>query len=378
MYHNRHRLSLPETDTRVHHDSAVNEGPAGLIQKALALDMKIWSAEKLISVLDRSEPVSRVPVPTAITRLPAQSANPSTASLTNLLRAERLNGTTERDPTQKRHDYVYFQKNSFFVLVEDMRQELATVIALEYPIARGRDGKERGHWPVLHCHPRARGPFVEYDEKEEKRREKIDRADHDREVERERRMARLRDYERRRKVEMQARGRTDLRRSVSMNNLRRRATFSGVGADGFYDMEAEYGGGDIEAPESANASGYLASGTYVAASGNSVGITSTTGTTSTAGLSFRNLQLPSALKDKLQNQVVTSRRVPVPLPVGKENSMGPPLSIPDRPQRILRKSRSTNTIRLPKREEGMKPGYCESCRVKFEDFKQVSYDPPLF
>jgi regulatory subunit for Cdc7p protein kinase len=29
-------------------------------------------------------------------------------------------------------------------------------------------------------------------------------------------------------------------------------------------------------------------------------------------------------------------------------------------------------MRLPKRDEGTKPGYCESCRVKFEDFQQVS------
>jgi len=45
--------------------------------------------------------------------------------------------------------------------------------------------------------------------------------------------------------------------------------------------------------------------------------------------------------------------------------MGPPEKLP---QPGLRKSKSTNTLRLPKRDEGSKPGYCESCRVKFDDF----------
>jgi regulatory subunit for Cdc7p protein kinase len=50
--------------------------------------------------------------------------------------------------------------------------------------------------------------------------------------------------------------------------------------------------------------------------------------------------------------------------------MGPPARVPGRPN-VLRKSRSTNTLRLPKREEGKKPGYCESCRIRFDDFKLV-------
>lgn len=296
--------------------------------------------------------------------------------MTRLLESERLHGISERDPTQKRHDFVYFTKNSYFVLVEDLRQELATIAAQEYPIERGPDGVERGGWPVLHCHPRARGPFIEYDEKEEKRRQKADRAEHEREKERAKRTAQFKEeMERRRKamIALQAK-QHDLRRTVSLNNLHRRASFpQQTGHGGFVDLDADFP--DEEPVGSANASGYLASGTYMAASGNSVGITSTTGTTSTAGLPSRSLQMPHILKGRLQQQVVTSRRV-APLTQSregsKENVMGPPLLVPDR-QRVLRKSRSTNTIRLPKREEGAKPGYCESCRVKFEDFTEVRF-----
>lgn len=75
----------------------------------------------------------------------------------------------------------------------------------------------------------------------------------------------------------------------------------------------------------------------------------------------------------MQHEVVTSRKVLNAATRGKDTSMGPP-PLPER-QRILRKSRSTNTMRLPKRDETSKPGYCESCRQKFPDFKEVRRPP---
>jgi regulatory subunit for Cdc7p protein kinase len=332
----------------------------------MAFDMKIWSIDKLTSVLERCLPPEAVPStsgPTAARNVQSSKER----SLTRLLENERLHGTTERDPTQKRHDFVYFSKNCYFVLVEDMRQELQTLISLEYPISKSRDGKESGSWPVLYCDPRARGPFLPFDEREERRVEKAERAERDREADLLRRKAKLREQERRRKAQQEAQKKGDLRRTVSMQNMRRRLSLGDECPEGL-DFN-----GDIECdPDSAAASGYLASGNYVAASGNSVGITSTTGTTSTTGLSLRSLQLPRNIAGKLSKEVVTNRRLSHIAPtVGKENAMGPPPTVPDRPQRLLRKSRSTNTMRLPKRDEGTKPGYCESCRVKFEDFQQV-------
>lgn len=344
-----------------------------MVQTALAWNIKVWSAAKLENVLDRCRaPHPRNGLAIAAAGQPTVTMGKE-RSLTRLLESERLHGTTERDPTQRRHDFAYFSKNSYFVLVEDLRQELATIAAQEYPIERAADGTERGGWPVLHCHPRARGPFIEYDEKEERKRQKADRAERDREKERIRRKAQWKEeLERKRKAQLVLQAKHhDLRRTASLNNLHRRASYPQAGEGGFVDLDADFG--DEERVESANASGYLASGTYMAASGNSVGITSTTGTTSAAGVPSRNLQLPSTLKGRLQQQVVTSRKValgPQDKEGSKENVMGPPLLVPDR-QRVLRKSRSTNTIRLPKREEGAKPGYCESCRVKFEDFTEV-------
>ena len=245
------------------------------------------------------------------------------------------------------------------MLVEDLKQELAPIAVLQYPIAKGANGTDTGTWPVLHCHPKARGPFIEFDEREEKRWRKAENAEKEREREREQRRKRF-EQRRRSLKENQFKAQHDLRRTVSMNNLHRRGILPEVIPDG-----------DPDHLESANASGYLASGGYVAASGNSVGITSTTGTTSaTTDGSLTKLQLPPSLRGRLQQEVVTSRRFGGSGKLKEKGDMGPPAEIPDR--RGLRKSRSTNTMRLPKRDEGSKPGYCESCRVRFEDFKEVS------
>ncbi|KAI9461215.1 Dfp1/Him1, central region-domain-containing protein [Lactarius psammicola] len=319
-----------------------------LLLKAIEWKMKIWTVAKLESVLDRCQ----APTNLELSRTGPTAAAPQT--LSRLLQSERLHGTTERDPNEKRLGFHYFSKNSYFILVEDLNDELATIHALEYPIKKGRDGKESGDWPILYCHPRARHA----------EQERIQRA------------TKLREQEVQRKIRadrLQAKKSGDLRRSVSMVNLHRRLP---VGEDNrtaqdLVDLDAEAG----DAFESANASGYLASG-YMAASGNSMAITSTTGTTSTSGLSVRGtLQMPHALRERLQQQILMSRRVGLGNNAGQRESdkgqngeMGPPSAIPER--KILRKSKSTNTMKLPKREETTKPGYCECCRMKFDDFQK--------
>lgn len=338
-------------DLRSPVDDLSASGYETLVKKAKQFGMKIWDTTKLDSVLERCYvPAQSVGAP---------SHGPS-RSLTSLLESERKYGTTsERDPTQKRHDYHYFSKGSYFVLVEDIRQEIATIAALEYPVTRTSDGKEKGTWPIPHCHPLARGPFIEYNEKEERRREKQERYDREREEIKAAEMKKL-------KLKQVQRKQHDLRRSVSMSNLQREAQMNCAPNDSTNGM---------------NASGHL--GSYIAASGNSVGITSTYGTTSTvgAGSSMRNslTQLPPQLRDRLQNQVITTRRV-----IGTDKDKGsgvskasasstmmPPPDVPER-KHLLRKSKSTNTLRLPKRDEKSKPGYCESCRQKFENFSTVS------
>ncbi|KAJ7592657.1 Dfp1/Him1, central region-domain-containing protein [Mycena floridula] len=316
-----------------------------LIAKAQQFDMKIWNSPKLLTVLERLVPAT----------IPA--TNNAAASLNRMLESERIHGTSERDPTQKRHDFHYFTKGSFFVVVEDMKDELATIVAQEYD--NPKDGAKPS-WPVLHLDPRARGPFVEFDDKERRRYERAQRCLQDGERQEEKRRKLRMEEAARRKAEAESRTRRagggDLRRTVSLTNLHRQAAL---------EVDADL---DLDAGESANASGFLASGPggYFAASGNSVGITSGTGTTSTTGHAFKVPHIPTSLRDR--KEVVTARRLPSTTAKNKGQVMGPPSAIPDR-QSLLKRSRSTNTMRLPKRDEASKPGYCESCRQKFESFK---------
>ncbi|KAK7057308.1 DBF4-type domain-containing protein [Favolaschia claudopus] len=320
-----------------------------LVSKAKSFDnTKVWSMAKLQSVVDRCLD----PTPSS-----ASSVAQRERTLSRLLQSERLNGTSERDPTQKRHDFKYFNRGTYFMLVEDIRGELATVAVQEYIIPKGRDAAiAKTPWPVLHCHPHSRGPFLQFDEKEKKRWEKAQRLEAEQANDRDQRqdkVLRVEVMKRKAEARLQTFNQTgDLRRSVSMNNMHRRANLLD---DQYVDLD-----GDVA--DSTNASGYAARG-YVAASGNSVGITSTTGTTSTTGFSLRSSALPASLRGR--PEVITSRRFPsIQL---KNGDMGPPSNVPGK-RPMLKKSRSTNTMRLPKRDEGSKPGYCECCRQKFEDF----------
>lgn len=339
-----------------------------LLLKAIEWKMKIWTVAKLESVLDRCQ----TPVNPELSRTATTATAPQT--LSRLLQSERLHGTTERDPNEKRLGFHYFSKNSYFILVEDLNDEVATIHASEYPVKKGRDGKEYGDWPVLYCHPGSRGPFIEFDKNEARRVERAERQDRARERQRLYRMTKLHEQQVQRKMRahcLQAKRAGDLRRSVSMVTLHRRMS---IGDDGrppeVIDLDVE----TADMNESANASGYLASG-YMAASGNSITITSTAGTTSTSGLSTRGaMQMPLALRERLQQQIVTSRKVGLFNNTGQrgneldhKRNMGPP-AIPER--KLLRKSKSTNTMKLPKREETTKPGYCECCRMKFDDFQK--------
>jgi regulatory subunit for Cdc7p protein kinase len=357
----------------------MDHGPGfDVLSKAVSYNKKIWSITKLESVLMRLIDPRSASAPavskTNTISCPSMPVN-SQRVLTRLLQSERVHGTLERDPSQKRHDFRYFSRASRFVLVEDMRQELATISAHEYPVAKGREGTAKPPWPILHCHPCARGPFIAYDEREKKRWEKTQKVEADQRQERKERSNSIKPAEsvnRRTEKNMLSRKTGDLRRSASMNNLRRRATLPAACTheDGLIDLDKD---GDFCA--STNPSGFLASGVgggYMAASGNSVGITSTTGTTSNAGYALRTVKLPAASSGRIKQEVVTSRKFPVAA-AGKEDRvalMAPPTVVPEK-QLMLKKSRSTNTLKLPKREEGSKPGYCESCRVKFDDFNDV-------
>ncbi|KAF4567700.1 hypothetical protein EYR40_006704 [Pleurotus pulmonarius] len=337
-----------------------------LVNKAQSFGQKIWTLTKLSSVVDRC---LTTPSTGQSQSLATSVSAPTQQTLSRLLQSERLNGTCERDPAERRHDFRYFSKDSYFLLVEDLHQEFATIAAHEYPVPKPHS-TAKPLWPILHCHPHARGPFIEFDEKERRRWEKAQQAEAAKEKQSLHVTRTGRPKPRPTSLHLQAAGHGDLRRSVSMNNIRRRASHpNGVLRDAnLVDLDADEYDNDL-----AYASGYLASSIsgHAAASGNSVGLTSTAGTTSTTGTVRNALQLPATLRGRLQQHVVTSKKFPNGERDGSNGPMAPPDGMPGRSaQAMLRKSRSTNTIKLPRRDEGSKPGYCESCRTKFDDFRK--------
>lgn len=247
----------------------------------------------------------------------SRSATPSAQpTLEHLLASERRHGTHERDPTARRHDWTYFPRNSYVLLVEDVTGVHATIASRDFgpkPVGGAKPG-----WPICHAHPDARGPFCEPP--------KGDRRESGRDRPRDR--------------DPTVTG--ALRRTASFSTLRtkRRATMGG---------EAEPEGEVDQDPDADQAE-------YIAASGNSVAITSNVASTTSTAVAAPGIP---RLRSTLRFQALA------------KGAGGGAAAMP--PPRVIRKAKSTNTlaVRLPIREEKKKPGYCENCRARFEDFDQV-------
>ncbi|KAF8577755.1 hypothetical protein K439DRAFT_1621857 [Ramaria rubella] len=339
-----------------------------LVRNAVQLDKKIWSFAKLDNVLARLIPSS--------SNASKVKVNHQSPPLTKLLQHERLHGTTsERDPRERRHDYQYFAKGSHFLLVEDMWGELAPISIMEYPAPpRSVEKDKLPTYPVLYMDPRARSPFVRFDEKQARKLEKMETNEKLKEAEKEKHRTKMKEILLKRQNDEAQRKTKNLRRCVSMSQLGRRAVtradIKHLGSDNHESgvaLSNSLGIAGDNVGQQQVASGFGPSTTglgtghnYLAASGNSVAITSTTTTSLARTLGSGSSRLPPNLREQLGRQVVTSRRLDAA--GGKEN-INPFES-------RLRKAKSTTTMRLPAREESKKPGYCEACRVKFEDFTE--------
>ncbi|KAG8956155.1 hypothetical protein FRC04_004230 [Tulasnella sp. 424] len=354
-----------------------------LVLKAIQLSIKLWDPAKLESMLSRLlSPPPKTEArkrPTATTARPKSlqslnTADRSNVTLSHLLQAEKQAGiTNERDPKAKRPDYAYFPKHSYFLLVQDCDEAYAPVAVKDY--GRWKKG-DKPTWPVLNLDGtgytnRGRAPVFGW-------KPEMDQAPARKPSE----------------TNVGASRKPDLRKAVSLHGLnRKRASISGENLlrppSSFLRPDATGTGSGSFAPSKYNSgasrpsfgSVSLASGLpsqgYVAASGNSAILTSNiASTTSTTGLVRGEADIIPGRK-ALHRQVVMNRtfgRQQTVVADGKDNDVA--LIEADskakdhavvRPH-VLRKSKSTNTMRLPPREETKKPGYCENCRAKFEDF----------
>ncbi|RFU35132.1 hypothetical protein B7463_g1190, partial [Scytalidium lignicola] len=90
------------------------------------------------------------------------------ADLSQLLRNERINGPSDRDPTVITKEMVYFKGP--FIYVHDMDEKLKPIMVREYSKVQH---KEDGDWPQFRSVSGGKCPFVEEVDYEEREREKM-------------------------------------------------------------------------------------------------------------------------------------------------------------------------------------------------------------
>lgn len=334
-----------------------------LFAKAQDMGIKIWSIEKVDRVLNELLDGNS----------PTKSASSKAPSLPHLLRAEQLSGITlERDPDIERPDYNYFSPRSYYILVEDASGEHRTVIAKEYDRPRRGDN---GEWPILHGGVEGRVAFTA----------------------REQAVPPLPKGNSRPTVKQPARpaaaantllappkpshngGGNGLRRSASLNNFNKslvgsfnKRLASAAAADFLSRKKTLPDAAAISGEQDANA----APEEYVAASGNSQPLTSniasvTSGAPYSAqphGNTQAGVMLDARLAQLNKRQILINR-----VGLGQQNSL--PVPNP-RPGKLGSNARRTSAEGLKnknpaKPNEPVKPGYCENCRVRYEDFKDV-------
>lgn len=289
-----------------------------------------YSITELESVLDR---VLARPTTQAPRRTPS-------LTLTHLLATEKAAGATlERDPRERRHGYTYFKKGSYFLLIEDITAEHQPIGRMEFKPPRPGAPVE---WPVLHLDPRMRNPFQPYCPKTAGKERVFAEREENNKLQRVASIRELRALKRR----------DELRRTASFNNLRTAAELEDLDANTtttttnpqerslIFRQETDIGGERM-------ASGYLVSGNSTA-----LPTTETSHLSTSVSLSRLNglgTVLPGGLRHA-RPQVTMNRRAG-----------------------DLRRVKSAMNLReeVKNVEKEKKAGYCECCRISFDDYDEV-------
>ena len=256
---------------------------------------------------------------------PTKASKPS---LPTLLHQEKTSGvTTERDPQVLRPDFHYFPPTSRYVLSEDTTGEHRTILFREWAKPRKNEDPE---WPVMYGGADGRCAFT--------------KTEHAVPMPKTRPAA----------LANQAL----LRRAISGNQLYKRGAATLAPAAAVDDSGAGESGFLPPAPPA-----HTYYSTYQAASGNSVVITSNIASTTSAAPPGAYGHMAGGPMDK---RIVDLNRRATVLSSGAQGRL---LPLPR-----LRRTMSVDTglnARAAAREQLPKAGYCENCRLRFDDFKQV-------
>lgn len=129
-------------------------GPNDILVKAQGFGIKVWQFEKLQDVLMRLMKLS-----------PRDLDTPTSTKqdLSQMLEKEKVLGTFERDPATARSSWHYFEKSAFYVLVEDATLEHRPIMNVKYKYTREQKGQgSLPPWPVIYGQTPGRCPFSYY------------------------------------------------------------------------------------------------------------------------------------------------------------------------------------------------------------------------
>ena len=155
----------------------VNSGNADILLKAKEMGIKLWQLEKLSRVVS-----SMLDVPDetqAHNSHAARSRGANAAArgerepdLSRMLRNERLNGPSDRDPTVALSELVPFKGP--FIYIRDIDERTKPIMVKDYPRPTTQ---EEGEWPQFRSARHGRCPFVEDQSRQELEVESRERAE---------------------------------------------------------------------------------------------------------------------------------------------------------------------------------------------------------
>ncbi|KAI2726793.1 hypothetical protein CBS147354_4026 [Penicillium roqueforti] len=132
-----------------------DQGTMDILQRARQMGMKIWALEKLqrmITTINDSDIAAQYE---QAARNKAAGGNAANADLSRVLRQELLNGPSDRDPLASLEMIMF---KGPFVYIHDMNEKTKPVMVREYPrVARRQDGS----WPQFRSAPLGKCPFID-------------------------------------------------------------------------------------------------------------------------------------------------------------------------------------------------------------------------
>nr|POF04583.1 hsk1-interacting molecule 1 [Quercus suber] len=149
-------LRRPDVDLKKVH------GASDILTRARELGIKIWALEKLHRILrtmlethaDSQSTVHATRSHTTTSKSTAKQSND--ADLEQLLRNEKINGPADRDMTVAAQDMCTFRGH--YIYIHDMDEKTKPVMVRDYPKPAS---KEQGKWPQFRLSAEGRCPFVE-------------------------------------------------------------------------------------------------------------------------------------------------------------------------------------------------------------------------